>query len=164
LDSATFGVLDSWNDARFAKASFWHSDRFIVAHTFNPEQWFFRSIGNSWKPFLPPNDAPSTHGYIYGFLNDDLLLSRSGQQVTVGTAGESPLFTLSVPEPGLLFYKEIPQQGTRFGMVLDQMRGLRAPRLDMYPFLAANRVVVYSISKKQAIFSLKLNGTSPWFP
>jgi hypothetical protein len=45
-----------------------------------------------------------------------------------------------------------------------QLRGARNEPLDMYPFYADDRAVVYGIKDDQSDFSLKLQGTSPWTP
>ena len=163
LDSATFEVRDSWNDNQLAEASYWYSDRFIVAFTFKPEQWLVRSVSKVWTPFMPEeNDTHSERRHIYGFLDDDLLVWHSAKQIAVGPVGGSPLFTQAAPEAHLFFHQLIPSQGERFAMTLDRMRGLRSEPLDMYPFPSSDCVVIYGIPERKAIFSVKVKGQSPW--
>jgi hypothetical protein len=163
LDATTFEVRDSWNDSQLTEASYWYSDRFIVAHTFKPKQWLVRSVGKGWTPFMSQeNETQSERRRIYGFLNDELLVRLSGQQIAVCPVGGLPLFTQAAPEAQLLFYQLIPSQGDRFAMMLDRMRGLRSEPLDMYPFPAADRVVAYSIPDQRPIFSVKVKGSFPW--
>ena len=47
-------------------------------------------------------------------------------------------------------------------MILDRLRGLRIDTLDMYPFQSEDRVIVYSIPQRGAIFIVKVKGISPW--
>jgi hypothetical protein len=165
LDAATFEVRDSWNDNQFANASYWYSDRSIVAFTLKPAEWLLRTVGKGWAP-LPSqeNSTQPDRRHFYGFLNDDLLVGRSGKEISVGPAGGLPLFTLAAPEAQLFFSQLIPSQGDRFATILDRMRGLRSEPLDMYPFPAADRVLVYSIPDQRPIFSAKVKGPSPWYP
>ena len=164
LDAATFEVRDSWSDNQFTEASYWYSDRSIVAFTLKPAQWLLRSIGKGWVPLKPQeNSAQPDRRYIYGFLNDDVLVGHSGKEISVGAVGGLPLFTLA-PDAQLHFSQLIPSWGDRFAMVLDRMRGLRSAPLDMYPFPAADRVLVYSILDQRPIFSVRVKGPSPWYP
>lgn len=62
-DSATFYVLDSWNDAdvRVAKARFTYSDHYILAEIANPRTLYLRKVGGDWNPYsIPvPDSQPS---------------------------------------------------------------------------------------------------------
>jgi hypothetical protein len=165
LDAATFEVRDSWSDNQFAVVSYWYSDRSIVAFTLKPTQWLMRSIGKNWTRLTPQENNPQpSRGYIYGFLNNDLLVAHTGKEISVGPVGGLPLFTLTAPDAKLHFSQLIPSRGDRFAMIVDRMRGLRSEPLDMYPFPAADRVLVYSVPDQRPIFSVKVKGQSPWFP
>jgi hypothetical protein len=48
--------------------------------------------------------------------------------------------------------------GERFAVILDRLRGLNNPDLDLYPVQSEDRVVVYSISRLRAIYIVKVKG------
>lgn len=168
-DSATFEVMDSWDDSRFVEGYFKYSDRFILAQTKRPQQVFIREIGKSWNPFPPQVDEPHpVTARLHEFLNDDTLVKLLGHEIVVETVGGTELFRQAVPKAGLFFYlwprSAISTGGGRFAVILDRSRGLRSEPLDMYPFPADDRVVVYSLLQRSAVFSVKVKGTSPWYP
>jgi hypothetical protein len=97
------------------------------------------------------------------FLSDELLaITQKG--TTVATVRGNVLFQIESPKDRLLFTPIASAGGERFAVIEGQFRGLRSAPLDMYPFATDDRVVVYSIKDRRSIFSLKLNGTSPWTP
>jgi hypothetical protein len=60
-DSATFEVLDSWNDPRVARAQFTYSDHFILARIPNSRTFYLRKVGVSWNPYsvsVPDSQSP----------------------------------------------------------------------------------------------------------
>lgn len=168
-DSATFEILDSWDDSRFVEGSFKYSDRFILAQTEKPPQLFIREVGKSWNPFSSQvDDSHPETNRTYEFLNNDTLVRLLGRELVVETIGETELFRQKVPKAGLFFYSwpksAISAGGERFAVILDKSRGLRSEPLDMYPFPADDRVMVYSLLQRAAIFGVKVKGQSPWSP
>jgi hypothetical protein len=168
-DSATFEVLDSWDDSRFAKGAFKYSDRFILAQTGKSPQLFIREVGKSWDPFSSQaGDSHTETVRNYEFLNNDTLVKLLGHELVVETIGGTELLRQTVPEAGLFFYlwpkSAISAGGERFAVILDRSRGLRSDPLDMYPFPSDDRVLLYSLLQQGAIFSVKVKGLSPWYP
>lgn len=168
-DSATFRVMDSWDDSRFAEGYFKYSDRFILAETGKPPQLFIREVGKSWNPFS--SEVDNSHPVTvrsYEFLNNDTVVKLLGHELVVETIGGTELSRQTVPEAGLFFYSwstsAISASGERFAVILGRMRGLRSEPLDMYPFPSDDRVMVYSLIQRSSIFGLKVRGISPWYP
>lgn len=87
-------------------------------------------------------------------------------KLTVQTVEGAELFRSAMPERGLFPTPGSPPAtsttGDRFAVILGRMRGLRIEPLDMYPFWSEDRVIVYSISQKSSIFTVKVKGLSPW--
>ena len=54
--------------------------------------------------------------------------------------------------------------GERFAIIEAKMRGVTNEVLDMYAFPSEDRVVVYSLHERTAIYACKVKGTSPWPP
>jgi len=168
LDSATFQIIDSWDDTRFASGHFLYSDGLILAEIQKQQQWFVREIRKSWKPFSQQVDEPHPTKFApYGFLNNETLASVCGDELLIQTVDGLKLFRQSIPEHGLFFHAwpttATSAGGERFAVILDRMRGINNPNLDLYSFRANDRVVVFSIPRRGAIFSVKLIGSSPWF-
>ena len=167
LDSDTFEVIDSWNDTRFTGGYFAYSDRFILAQIRKEHRLFIREIGKDWIPYALGGDAPQPVS-SYTFVNNDTLAIVRGNQLVVSTVSGPELFRKSVPEAGLLFplgwqTAASSAGGERFAVILDRMRGINSPPLDVYSFRADDRVMVYSVPDGAAIFSVKVIGSSPWF-
>ena len=168
-DSATFEVVDSWNDARVAEAFLAYSDHFILAQVTKPRtppQLYVREIGGSWKPCaVAVQDSLLARGSTYGFINDDTLVSFRRNELVLETVGGTELFSSTVPEAGLFLptwsKPATSKGGERFALILDRLRGPRNEKLDMY-FPSEDRVVVYSIPQRGVVFSVKVKGESPW--
>lgn len=169
-DSATFEVIDSWNDPLLVDARFIYSDRFVLAETQYPHQLFIREIGKTWNSF-PSHIEDPRRSLIqdYEFINDETLARSAGHNVVVETIDGTELFRQPVPEPDLFIFQWLPtsaisSRGERFGVILGRMRGLRSEPLDIYPYLADDRVMVYGLREQAAVFSVRVKGTSPWYP
>jgi hypothetical protein len=165
-DSGTFAVIDSWNDSRLDKAArILYSDVFALAqisHPGKPQQVYIREIGGSWNPYSPPIQGSQPTG----FANDDTLVSQRHHELIAEIIGGAQLFSSTPPDIRLLLSSwstaATSTGGERFAVILDRMRGLREEGLDMYPFPSDDRVIVYSIPQRSAIFSVKVKGGSPW--
>jgi hypothetical protein len=169
-DSATFEVLDSWKDALVAKAQFAYSDRYILAQITEPrtpQHLYLRELNGSWTSFaVSDQDSKPARGTTYGFVNQDALVGFPAHELVLETVGGTELFRSTVPEADLYMASWSTSatsiKGERFAVVLDRLRGLRNEYLDMYPFQSEDRVIVYGIRQRAAIFSVKIKGLSPW--
>jgi hypothetical protein len=166
-DSATFEVLDSWNDPRVARAQFTYSDHFILARIPNSRTLYLRKVGVNWNPYsisVPDSQPPGEIGY--GFVNEGTIAGFAGNSLVLETVEGTELFNSTLPEPGLYLpswrMTATSTHGNRFAVILDRSRGLNNPNLDLYPLRSQAHVVVYGISKRSAIFGIKAKGISPW--
>jgi hypothetical protein len=96
--SSTFEIIDSWDDDRFANGfGLIYSDRFILAETLRPQQWFKRE-------FSPPLDNGNVAEFPrYHFLNDDTLVTYSGYELTVRRVDGTEVFRETLPTRNLFF-------------------------------------------------------------
>ncbi len=169
-DAATFEVLDSWDDPLFAKAYIAYSDYFILAQITKPgtpQRMYIRKIGGDWNPYSASVlDSQPAGRSSYGFVNDDTVAGFPGHALVLETVGGTELFSLIASEAGLYLPSwsaaATSTRGERFAVILDRLRGLRNENLDMYPFQSEDRVIVYSIPQRGAVFSVKVKGISPW--
>ena len=168
-DSSSFEVLDSWNDALSAKFHLTYSDHFILGQIINSPQFqlYLRKVGGDWTPYsisIPSSHPPGKIGY--GFVNDVTLAAFSGPQLELETVEGAELLNATLPENSLFLPRwsvtATSTGGERFAVILDRLRGINSPTLDLYPDPSEDRVVVYSISKRSAIYSVKVRGTSWW--
>jgi hypothetical protein len=169
-DSSSFEVLDSWNDARSAKFHLTYSDHFILGQIINSPQFqnfYLRKVGGEWKSYsisVPSSHPPGKIGY--GFVNDVTVAAFSGPQLALETVEGVELLNTTLPEDNLFLptwsATATSTGGERFAVILDRLRGIKSPTLDLYPVPSEDRVVVYSVSKRSAIYSVKLRGTSWW--
>jgi hypothetical protein len=166
-DSATLDVLDSWNDVRVAKAYFTYSDHFILAQTTNPRTLYLKKVGGDWNPYsisLPDSQPPGEIGYL--FVNEGTIAGFAGNRLTLETVEGTELFNSTLPEASLYLSPRLmpatSTHGERFAVILGRLRGLSNPNLDLYPVEADDRAVVYSTSKRSAIFNIRVKGISPW--
>lgn len=99
-------------------------------------------------------------------MNEGTIAGFAGPMLALETVEGTELFNSTLPEPGLYLpswsVTATSTHGQRFAVMLDRSRGLSNPNLDLYPLQSEDRVVVYSISKRSAIFSVKVKGLSPW--
>jgi hypothetical protein len=99
-------------------------------------------------------------------VNDSTIAGFAGGKLALQTVEGIELFNSTLPEAGLYLSSwsmtATSTQGERFAVILGRSRGLNNRSLDLYPLQSQDRVVVYSISKRSAIYSVKVTGVSPW--
>jgi len=167
-DSATFEILDSWDNGRFTMG-FVYSDRYILAEAQKPLRLFKREFGDSWSPFSPPLDSAHPLAILaYSFLNDDTLVNYSAHELIVETINAKEFFRQTTSGKDLFVgwwsTSTISAGGKRLAVILDRMKGPRNDFLDVYPYPANDRVMVYDLHQRSAVFSVKVKGPSPWDP
>jgi hypothetical protein len=121
----------------------------------------------NWNPYsisVPDYQPPGEIGY--GFVNEGTIAGFAGNSLALETVEGTELFNSTLPERGLYLpswkMTATSTHGDRFVVILDRSRGLNNPNLDLYPLQSQDRVVVYGISKRTVIFSIKIKGISPW--
>lgn len=170
-DSATFAVVDSWDDTRIGGAPIVFSDSFALALVFRwrrPRDIYVRRVRGDWEEFPNASSAAESHPGTppTGFANDDTVVSALGHTLVVRSVGGAELFRSALGQK--LFLPSWSTSATsagarRFAVILARFRGIRWEAADMYPFLSDDRVVIYSIPKERAVFTVKVRGPSPWW-
>jgi hypothetical protein len=170
LDVETLAILSSWNQEKVAGATFTGiasiSDHCQVGYCGEPTGLCVRRFDEPWEPFRPAGfDTQMTkRGRTPVSFVSDQTLTIEGKATTIATVDGMILFQITPPDKRVLLPPVPSSGGARFAVIEDRFRGLRSEPLDMYPFTANDRVSVYSMKDRRAIFSIKLKGTSPWTP
>ncbi len=169
LNVQSLTPLSVWTEPRgdYSSQAIAFSDNWMAGYCGEPREICLRgSSQEEWRPIRSEGlDTRMAKGWHVPprFLSDELLAIEQ-KDTTAATVRGDVLFQIKSPKGHLLFTRIPSAGGERFVAIECQFRGLRSAPLDMYPFLADDRVLVYSIKDRRAIFSLKLNGTSPWTP
>jgi hypothetical protein len=163
-DAQTFEVISKWTDPPGKRETAGASDDWIAGLCGDPSDLCARGVGQPWRPLQiawKDANARATTAPVQ-FVNDDTFVIER-YHVVLAKVDSSVLFSVGLPK-GRFAISVKPTGGSRFAVVEGRMRGLKNAPLDMYPFLSADRVAVYSLSEPHVIYALKLEGTSPWSP
>jgi hypothetical protein len=166
MDAATFRILFSWTEE--GKAPISHtiasiSDHWLVGYCGEPTELCVRRFDEPWHPFRAIGvdtrmRVPAT------FITDEVLVIK-GKSTTVAAVDGTILFQIPSPKEHYSYRPSVPSSGgERFAVLEGRLRGIRSEPLDMYPFYADDRAIVYDVKDQHSDFSLKLQGTSPWTP
>jgi hypothetical protein len=157
-----FSVVADWIDQSTINDI---SDHWLVGRCGETRQVCIRGIDHPWQPFYLPGLSEQVYRSLQlRFVNDETLAVTTGNKMSVVTVGANTVFQAELAN-NELFGKLATSTGSeRFAVMENRLRGLRSEPLDMYPFPANERVVVYSIPDRRAIYSVKVKGTSPWTP
>ncbi len=98
------------------------------------------------------------------FVNDRTLVIEAGNEMAVVEVDGKVLFQVGLPKKRSFGKPVRSSGGERFAIIEDRLRGLTNETLDMYAFPSNDRVVVYSIPDRRAIYAIKVKGESPWTP
>ncbi len=163
-DTQTLEVISKWMGTPGTRETPSASDQWIAGLCGDPSDLCVREIGQPWRPFhIAGKDvtARATTAPVH-FVNDDTFVAERNPLIVAKVDG-SVLFSVELPK-GRHAISVKPTGGSRFAVVEGRLRGLKSAPLDMYPFLTADRVAVYSLSEPHVVYALKLEGTSPWSP
>jgi len=164
LDVGTFAAVAEWTeeDLTYGISSHW-----LVGRCGKPLEVCIRRIDQSWHAFQPPGIDKRFRGYWRKstfFVNDETLVIEAGHEMAVATVDGALLFRVVLPKNRSFGGDQGSSGGERFAVIVNRQRGLTSPGLDMYAFPSNDRVVVYSIPDRRAIYAVKVKGTSPWAP
>jgi len=95
------------------------------------------------------------------FVNDSTLALAHGRELAVVMLDGTVLLRDSLPKKFSFSRIVTSSEGQRFAYILTELRGSAA--LDM-EFLTDDRIVVYDLGQRKAIYTRKLKGGSPWIP
>jgi hypothetical protein len=168
MDTETFNVLSSWTEqTHVGEATISISDHWLLGYCGEPTELCVRRFDESWHALHVTGvetRIDRRRPIHASFVNDEALALRN-EATTLATVDGTMLFQIS-PSPKRLFGRPpvSSRGGESFVIVEGRLRGARSEPLDMYPFYADDRAVVYGIKGHHKDFSLKLQGTSPWTP
>jgi hypothetical protein len=168
-DAKTFSTISDWAEERskggISSKTVAISDHWIVGYCGEPAELCLRRFDEAWQPFRPTGlDVQMSKRLPPAWFVSDEVLAVERSITTVATVHGSVLFQFSPPKKHFFSKAETSVGGETFAVREGQLRGLQSEPLDMYPFYSDDRVLVYSIKARSAIFSVKLKGTSPWAP
>jgi hypothetical protein len=117
-----------------------------------------------WEPFHPAGvelrmDPWRNEGPF--FVNDSTLALAHGRELAVVMLDDTVLLRDSLPKKSSFSRIVTSSEGQRFAYILTELRGSAA--LDM-EFVTDDRIVVYDLGQRKAIYTRKLRGGSPWIP
>lgn len=164
LDVKTFSPLSSWTkEVRTV-----HFTDSLLVGTCSPDfAVCIRTFDQPWGPFHFDGMDQQMKDYrnkFAFFINDSTLGIIALREMAVVTVDGKLLFRVNLPNKWSFGKPVMSRGGERFALIENKLRGLRNEGLDMYPFPSNDHAVVYSLPDRRAIYTLKVNGTSPWAP
>lgn len=164
VESETFSSIADWSES-LAIADI--SESRLLAYCGKPREVCIRVLDGSWLPFHPNGLDKETSDTLKAsahFVNDTTLLIEAWKQIVVATVDGGVLFQMDLPKNRSFGSVITSSDGERFAVIENRMRGVTNPSLDMYAFPSNDQIIVYSIPDRHAIYAVKVNGDSPWFP
>ncbi len=164
LDVGTFAVVAEWTEKELIYNISNH--RLIGSR---PKLWelCIREIDQSWHPFQPAGMDKQFDDYKRKsafFVNDGTLVIEAGREMAVATVDGTLLLRVILDKNRSFDSTLASSGGERFAVIENRLRGMTEPELDLYAFPSNDRVVVYSVPDRRAIYALKVKGTSAWSP
>jgi hypothetical protein len=109
-------------------------------------------------------EMKDVHGRDINFASDDTLVITAWSKMAVAKTDGTDLFQVALPKNKSFGRFATSACSERFAVIENRKRGLTIEELDMYGFPSAERIVVYSIPDRRAIYALRVKGASPWPP
>jgi hypothetical protein len=142
------------------------SDHWVVAQCGKSWEVCIRPMDGSWRTFSftgPEYQSPTrVLGQPY-FVNDDTFVICRMNEIAVAKVDGAVLVQSNLPED-ISCDNSLPVtsiDGSRFAIM--ENKELKADEFfDMGPFWTDDKIVVYDISERRAIFAVKVNGTGQW--
>jgi hypothetical protein len=148
------------------------SDRWQIGFCGKPRQVCFRQADSAWQILKSPlasNQVSRGETRSVGFVNDNIAVIRSDREMEVVKMDSSTLFQVKLSRNrsyGRFVANElgVSSGGERFAVMEEKMEGIDSDFFDMGKFPSDDEIVVYDISERRAIFTLKVKGDSAWPP
>jgi hypothetical protein len=164
IDSESFAPVVTWSDDLPVSTM---SDHWLVAYCGQRGEICIREFGKPWQSFQTKamkKEMKDIHRKEMHFSSDDTLVVTAWSKMAVAKIDGTDLFQVALAKNRSFGEVVTSVGGERFAVVENRERGLTIEPLDMYAFPSAERVVVYSIPDRRAIYALKVKGASPWPP
>jgi hypothetical protein len=98
------------------------------------------------------------------FVNERLMVIEAWNEMAAIDVDGQVLFQVRLPKKRSFGRPVRSTGGERFAIMENRQRGVTNEALDMYAFASNDRVVVFSILDRCAIFAVGVKGRSPWPP
>jgi outer membrane protein assembly factor BamB len=164
FDVETFTAVANWIEKRLTNDI---SDHWLVAYCGQRGEICIRGTDQSWQSFQPDGLDKQMKDFKLKsplFVNDGTLVIEAGNEMAVVEVDGKVLFQVGLPKKRSFGRPVRSSGGERFAIMENRLRGLTNETLDMYAFPSNDRVVVYSIPDRRAIYAIKVKGVSPWTP
>jgi hypothetical protein len=161
LNIETSSIVATWEEEQSVTLSA-IADHSFIGFCGQPQQMCIRGIDQSWRPFRPAGlDSHMTDPYhsSAAFSNDNTVVIESGNEMAAVNLDGTILFQVKL-EKNQSFDRPVASNGgERFTVIESQLTGVNIEFLDLYKVPRPDRVVVYSVPERKAVYSLKENGT-----
>jgi hypothetical protein len=165
FDLDTFVAVANWTEKRRTNDI---SDHWLVACCGQQGEVCIRGMDQStWQPFQSDGLDKQMNDFKLKsplFVNDRTLVIEAGNEMAVVEVDGKVLFHARLPKKRSFGRPVRSSGGERFAIIENRLRGLTNETLDMYAFPSNDRIVVYSIPDRRAIYAVKVKGASPWAP
>jgi hypothetical protein len=149
------------------------SDHWLVSVDSPSRQLFVRKFDEPWRRLQSPwldeprgasTERPGHAPPVPLFVGDENLLVRTGREMAVLDIDGTVLLAARMPENRRFGPAARASAHGRFAIVEQRMRGVTSDFWDLSAFPADDRVVVFDLARRQAIFAVQVEGNSPWPP
>jgi hypothetical protein len=164
FDIETFTSIDNWTEEQPTHDL---SDHWQIAYCGRQGGVCIRRMDQPWQPFQTNGLDRQMKDFKLKFpifVNDETLVIKAGNEMAVVGVDGKVLFQVGLPQKRSFGRLVRSSGGERFAIIENRLRGLTNETLDMYAFPSNDRIVVYSIPDRRAIYAVKVKGTSPWVP
>jgi hypothetical protein len=164
LDVGTFAAVAEWTEKERINDI---SNHLLVGHCGKLSEICIRGIDQSWHPFRTVGMDKQFEDYRQKsafFVNEGTIVVKAWHEMAVANVDGTLLFRVILEKHRSFGSTLASSGGERFAVREDRQRGITWPGLDMYAFPSNDRVVVYSVPDRRAIYAVKVKGTSPWPP
>jgi hypothetical protein len=157
MKTESFSPVTTWSNEA---SGVYFSDTYLVGNCVPNGELCARKFDTSWLPItFHTADRPTR---AQSFLDDSTLVLKTGNGLAVVTTDGNPLFHVNLGSKQSIGETSVSSGGQRFAVVQMRRRGVTNEGLDMYAFASDDRVLVYSVPERKAIYARKVKGTSPW--
>jgi hypothetical protein len=163
LDVGTFAAVTEWTEK---ERTYDISSHWLLGGCGKPLKICIRGIDQSWRPFQRVGMDQQFEDFRNKsafFVNDGTIVVEAWHEMAVATVDGALLFRVILKHRSF-GWTLASGGGERFAVIENRQRGITWPGLDMYAFPSNDRVVVYSVPDRRAIYAVKVKGTSPWSP
>ena len=167
IDTDHLQAISTFGDPRLIRGISSHR---LVADGDQEGELYVRTLEESWTPLRPiglgeqfgeRGKYKHQGAWFPSFINDATLLIEAGGSMAIVSVEGTVVFQQQLSTNRFFSDQVAPAGGDRFAVVETRLRGPSSEALDM-AFDAADRVVVFSVADRKAIFAVKVEEVSAW--